>query len=433
VSLGISRLVEARLLVADHRSNVDVVDVAHESLLRQWPALTEWLKADAVDLQLVDDVERAAAEWTRNSRQEAWLDHRAQRLRSAERVALRPDFRKRLGDDGIEYIGACRSHERMDRRKKSLAHTLVGGLSAAMLAGFVTWKYQGPMLNMLYWFRHVHRLTAEQERALGPNGGFKECTDCPEMVVIPSGSITVGSVVRPDEQPPHRVTISHAFAVGRFEVTFAEWDACAANGGCPKGIGDHGWGRMSQPMINVSWKDAQQYVVWLNRVTGAEYQLLSESQWEYAARAGSDTYFSFGNDDAELPKYAWYAADAAGAADIEGHPHAVGQKIPNKFGLFDMQGNVSEWVEDCYHASYQGAPADGSPWTDPDCRRHVIRGGSYLQNARQLRTASRDWHEDKGNYDIGFRIARRLNYLNPSQARTRRDATYVLRHTSRGE
>ena len=156
-------------------------------------------------------------------------------------------------------------------------------------------------------------------------------------------------------------------------------------------------------------------MAWLDRVTGAGYQLLTEAQWEYAARAGSLTYFSFGNDDAQLAKYAWYSADAAGPADVERHSHPVGQKLPNKFGLFDMQGNVSEWVEDCYHATYQGAPADGSAWTAPNCLRHVIRGGFFLQNARQLRTASRDWHEDKGSYDLGFRVARQLNYLNSSQ------------------
>ena len=195
-------------------------------------------------------------------------------------------------------------------------------------------------------------------------------------------------------------------------MTFAQWDACAANGGCPAGIPDQGWGRGTQPVINVSWSDAQRYIAWLNRVTGAYYQLLSEAQWEYAARAGSRTYFSFGNDDAELDKYAWFAANAAGATDVNARPHPVGQKIANAFGLYDTQGNASEWVEDCYHATYQGAPADGSPWTADKCLRHVVRGGSFLQNARQLRTAARDWHDDKGGYDLGFRVARRLNYLN---------------------
>ena len=408
----VARLIDARLLVADRRSGADIVDVAHESLLRQWPALTEWLKADAADLQTVDAVERAAGEWARNGRDDAWLDHRAERLRAAERVSTRPDFRKRLGDDGLAYIEACRRRETAERRKKVLAYSLVGCLSLAVLGGLAAFKYQRQLQEQLYWLRHVHTLTAEQERALKPLGRFSECGDCPEMVVVPAGSVTMGSPVRPDEQPPHMITISKAFAVSRFEVTFAEWDACAANGGCPAGIRDQGWGRGTQPVINVSWKDAQQYVAWLNRVTGAHYQLLSEAQWEYAARAGSRTYFSYGNDDAQLDKYAWFAADAAGPTDVERHSHPVGQKMANAFGLFDTQGNASEWVEDCYHENYQGAPSDGSPWTTANCLRHVIRGGSFLQNARQLRTASRDWHEDKGSYDLGFRVARRLNDLN---------------------
>jgi formylglycine-generating enzyme required for sulfatase activity len=411
----VARLVDARLLVADRRSGADIVDVAHESLLRQWPALMEWLKADAADLQLVDAVERAAGEWARNGRNDAWLDHRAERLRAAERVSMRPDFRKRLGDDGLTYIAACRRLETAQRRKKALAYSLVGCLSLAVLAVLAGLKYQRQLQDRLYWLSYVHTLTAAQERALKPLGRFKECGDCPEMVVAPAGSITMGSLVRPDEQPPHPITIPHAFAVGRFEVTFAEWDSCATYGGCPSGIPDRGWGRDTQPVINVSWKDAEQYVAWLNRVTGANYQLLSEAQWEYAARAGSHTFFSFGNDDAQLDKYAWFAADAAGSKDIERHSHPVGQKIANAFGLFDMQGNVSEWVEDCYHATYQGAPPDGSAWTTDNCLRHVVRGGSFLQNARQLRTASRDWHEDKGSYDLGFRVARQLNYLNSRQ------------------
>jgi formylglycine-generating enzyme required for sulfatase activity len=410
----VTRLIDARLLVADRRSGADIVDVAHESLLRQWPALTEWLKADTADLQSVDAVDRAAGEWARNGQNDAWLDHRAERLRAAERVSMRPDFRKRLGDAGLAYIEACRRREAAERRKKALAYSLVGCLSLAVLGGLAAMKYRQPLQDRLFWLRSVHALTAEKERALKPLDRFSECGDCPAMVVVPTGSNTIGSTVRPDEQPPHTVTISRAFAVGRYEVTFTEWDACATNGGCPAGR-DQGWGRNTQPVINVSWSDAQRYVAWLNRVTGAHYRLLSEAQWEYAARANSRTYFSFGNDDAQLDKYAWFAANAAGSAEIERHAHPVGQKIANAFGLFDTQGNVSEWVEDCYHATYQGAPADGSPWTTDNCLRHVIRGGSFLQNARQLRTASRDWHEDKGSYDLGFRVARELNDLNSRQ------------------
>ncbi len=402
----VERLVEARLLVADRRSGADVVEVAHESLLRQWPALIEWLIADAEDLKLVDGIERAAGDWARNQRHEAWLDHRAERLRATERVATREDFRKRLGDDGLAYIKACRARESAERKKKLLAQALVGGLAAALLAGFAAWKYQGPLQDELYWLRHVHALTAEQERALKPHDRFNECTDCPAMVVIPAGSFKMGS---PDsdrvksETPQHDVTIAKPFAAGEYEVTFDEWDACAAHGGCDPDISANGWGRGRRPAILISWDDAQAYVAWLRKVTGKPYRLLTEAEWEYAARANKQTYYSYGNDDAVLDQYGWYAANTAGQT------HPVGSKKANAFGLFDVHGNVAEWVEDCYHDGYQDAPADGSAWPSDNCSRRVIRGGSWLYGPRSLRSASRDWSPaDKGKDDIGLRIGRTL-------------------------
>jgi formylglycine-generating enzyme required for sulfatase activity len=137
-----------------------------------------------------------------------------------------------------------------------------------------------------------------------------------------------------DERPQHRVTFAAPFAVSRFEVTFAQWDACVAGGGCPQA--DSVWGRGRQPVINVGWYEARQYVEWLSRITDRPYRLLSEAEWEYAARAGTTTRYSFGDDEAELGDHAWH----------DGKAHPVGEKKPNAFGLHDMYGNIFDWVED---------------------------------------------------------------------------------------
>jgi formylglycine-generating enzyme required for sulfatase activity len=177
-----------------------------------------------------------------------------------------------------------------------------------------------------------------------------------------------------------------------------------AHGTCSPRISDQGWGRGPQPAINVNWIDAQEYVGWLSRVTGKQYRLLTEAEWEYAARGGRSTYFSYGNDDLELDQYAWYASK-----DSDRQSHPVGKKKSNAFGLYDVHGNVSEWVEDCYHENFRDAPLDGTAWASINCNRHVIRGGSFLQRARMLRSSSRDWLTfDKRNYDTGIRIGRSL-------------------------
>jgi len=244
---------------------------------------------------------------------------------------------------------------------------------------------------------------------------FKECDVCPEMVVIPAGSFLMGSPEtetgrRNDEGPQRRVSIAQPFAVGKFEVTFAEWDACVAAGGCappeegPYSPSDQGWGRERRPVINVSWQDAKRYVRWLNgRIGGMAYRLLSEAEWEYAARAGTTTRWSFGDDEAQPGDYAWFAANA------QSRTQPVGAKRANAFGLFDMHGNVWEWVEDCY-APYGSAPADGSANTTQGCSSRVVRGGSWVVNPQILRSANRDWNTPTYRINvIGFRLARTVS------------------------
>jgi formylglycine-generating enzyme required for sulfatase activity len=168
--------------------------------------------------------------------------------------------------------------------------------------------------------------------------------------------------------------------------------------------GASSWGREKQAAINVSWDDAQQYVSWLSALTGQPYRLLSEAEWEYVARAGTTTAYSFGDDPAMLGDYGWYSGNSGSQA------HPVGEKKPNAFGLYDMHGNVWQWVEDCYHEDYKGAPENGSAWKqDADCSSRVVRGGSWGSNPEILRSASRFGNPSFGRYfTLGFRVGRTL-------------------------
>jgi len=172
---------------------------------------------------------------------------------------------------------------------------------------------------------------------------------------------------------------------------------------CAPDIPASGSRRARLPVINVNWDDAQSYVAWLSKLTGKPYRLLSEAEWEYAARAGSTTHYSFGDDEAELEQYAWYSANSINRV------HPVGLKAPNAFGVFDMHGNVWEWVEDCYHDDYEGAPVDGGAWTAGSCGTRVVRGGSWNNSPALLRAAKRlgATTVDR-NYILVFRVGRAL-------------------------
>lgn len=244
---------------------------------------------------------------------------------------------------------------------------------------------------------------------------FRDCADCPEMVEIPAGQFMMGSPANEawrsdDEGPQRKVTIDKAFAVGKYEVTFGEWDACVAGGGC-NGYSptDETWGRGRQAVFNVSWDDAQAYVQWLSKTTGKTYRLLTEAEWEYAARAGATTPFSFG---AKIrPDQANYNSLKAYGGGPTGEPQdrivAVGMYPANRFGLHDMHGNVSEWVEDCYSDSLASNPADGSAAAAADCEKRVVRGGFWAGYPVGLRAASRDNSNPAIRDRLkGFRVAR---------------------------
>jgi len=194
-------------------------------------------------------------------------------------------------------------------------------------------------------------------------------------------------------------------AVSKFELTFDEWDTCVAYGDCPQAT-DSGFGRGQQPAINVSWEDARRYVAWLSRVTGKPYRLLTEAEYEYAARAGTQTAYPWGDDIGKNN------ANCSGCGSkwdaIQTAP--VGSFAANNFGLYDMVGNVFEWVEDCVRPNYDGAPADGSAWTEGgDCKNRVVRGGSWVNTPENLRSGLRGG-SPAGNRvnNLGFRIGRTL-------------------------
>ena len=271
----------------------------------------------------------------------------------------------------------------------------------------------------------VRPLGAAEERALRPGSVFKECDECPEMVVVPAGNFMMGSPPQEPgrdnaETPQHRVTFNRPFAAGRFEVTFAEWDACVASGGCRHRPNDEGWGRGKRPVINVSWTDVTtEYLRWLNGKTGKTYRLLSEAEWEYVARAGATTRYFFGEDMnglctfANVPDLAakekqkdWVIA---GCRDGYFTTAPVGSFRPNAFGLYDVHGNVWEWVQDCWNPNYSVAPIDGSPWLLRECNARVLRGGAWNSLPQLLRLANRGRNqpEFRSNFN-GFRVARNL-------------------------
>ena len=258
-------------------------------------------------------------------------------------------------------------------------------------------------LDALARVRRANEVAEELKRR---GSRFQDCAECPQMVVIPAGSFLMGSPEseeerEDDEGPQHRVTIREPFAVGAYEVTFEEWDACAAEGGCGSYLQDDmGWGRGRRPAINVSSGDAQEYVRWLSRKTGEEYRLLSEAEWEYAARAGTTTRYSFG--DEITPSDANYGENI-------GKTQRVGSYRANGFGLYDVHGNAREWVQDCWNGSYAGSPNNGDAWEVGNCSVRVLRGGSWLINSGYLRSADRGWGLFVYRNDsLGFRVARTL-------------------------
>ena len=245
---------------------------------------------------------------------------------------------------------------------------------------------------------------------------FKDCAACPQMIEVPGGAFAMGSAATEagraeDEGPVREVTLAEAFVIGVREVTYAEWEACAADGGCGGHLpSDWSWGGGVQPVMDVTWEQARSYAEWLAAKAGEEYRLPTEAEWEYAARAGTATPFHTGatistaqaNYDGALPPYG-----AGEAGESRARTTAAGSFPANAFGLRDMHGNVAEWTLDCYAPSYRDAPTDGAAVESENCAERVVRGGSWRDGPEELRSANRD-RRGAGAYSntLGFRVAR---------------------------
>lgn len=285
------------------------------------------------------------------------------------------------------------------------------------MRGLAGWIVSGVIaVAGLFYAIHSHR---NQTPSPLPLESFRDCTGCPEMVVVPAGSFVMGSEAWPrkpvltrDAQPRRTVTISKPFAVGKFEVTFDEWALCVADGGCGHRPDDEGFGRGPHPVLNVSWDDAQEFVGWLSRRTGGAYRLLTEAEWEYVARAGTATPFPWGRRATHAFANFGEPRCCKGAAwgrDQWLNTAPVGQFPPNGFGLHDTQGNVYEWVQDCYVRGYDAAPVDGSAVEVDSCPWRGIRGGAWYSDPGRIRSSYRAYQtQDKRDRVIGFRVAKTL-------------------------
>ena len=260
-------------------------------------------------------------------------------------------------------------------------------------------------------------IPSTREHALQPGDSFKECDNCPEMVVVPIGSFIMGSPETEigrgrNEGPQHKVTFVYRFAVGRFSVTFDEWDACVTDGGC-NGYSppDQGWGRGRRPVINVSRNDIKAYLAWLSHKTAMSYRLPSEAEREYVTRAGTTTPFWWGSSistsQANYKGTEIYGDDGV-RGEFRNQSLPVDSFAPNPWGFYQVHGNVSEWTDDCWHDNYIDAPSDGSAWTAPNCNQHVRRGGSIGSPPSALRSASRFFSPPTVEPFLGFRVVRVL-------------------------
>jgi formylglycine-generating enzyme required for sulfatase activity len=413
-------LVAKRLLTR----GAGTLEVAHEALLRR-PLIDVWLQEQKDALKLRDDVLREAKEWEGAGRHADGLVRRGERLQAAMALASSEDFKWTLSQ-ASEYLKACRKSERSARSRARWTQAAIYTLLLAIIGGLLARVYEREVNAFVTWatvFRG-HQRSAADIAKLNPGGAFSECvrifstdrTDgrqipkhCPEMVVVPAGTYRMGR-----KDSTHVITITQPFAASRFTITFDQWDACVAGGGCEQNAhpGDETCGRGTRPVINIDWRDAQSYVAWLNRMTGSNaYRLLSEAEWEYAARGVRIA-------DAPHPDYPWGDDIGKGNANCNGcdsqwdnkQTAPVGSFKPNAFGLYDMHGNVWQWVEDCYAEKLDGAPTDGAAWKEAcedETSSRVVRGGSWGGNSADLRSSYRDrLAADVRVYYLGFRVAR---------------------------
>lgn len=385
----LDRLVNARLLLKDKRVISDgqeavVVEVTHEALIRHWPLLKGWVDANREVLAWQQQLRAKVQEWVRSNQNPDLLLHGLPLREALDRLKRMPTSFSE-GEQG--FVTASHRHSRRQRLVASWAAGLV-----VLVITCTIWLWQkGYSIDQ----------AGLKARSL-VTGIHRE----PDMVPIPGGTFRQGDSEGVGESwrnPVHSVTIE-PFELGKYEVTFDEYDrfAIATGRRLPE---DEGWGRGQRPVIDVSWQEAKDYAAWLSKQTGTSYRLPSESEWEYAARGGAKQDAWAGtSQESQLGRYAVFAENS-GRRTAE-----VGQKEPNSFGLYDLSGNVWEWVEDCEHRTYEGAPLDGSAWLEAgggDCGRRVVRGGSWGYKSGDLRVSDRGRGVvDLRNARVGFRLAK---------------------------
>lgn len=406
-------------------------------------------RQEAEARQREDEARQAAEARQRDQAEREDTRRKEDALRIAEAERQAEEEQRRRNEAGARRLAS--EEEERSPGETQTAHpplrsrpVLLVGLLIAMMALVVG----GGM-----WLLRPHSTQGElaptaapalaQERALKPKDIFKECANCPEMVALSKGTFSMGSPRsearrQDDEEPQHLVAIAQPLAVGRFSVTRVEFAEFVSRTGY-KIAGCSNWERNGlvekpdlswlspgygqddrHPVVCVSWNDAMAFVDWLSTRTGKQYRLLTEAEWEYAARAGNATRYFFGNNDNEVCRYG-NGADQTGKKTFptwtalpcsDGYVYTaqVGSFLPNDFGLYDMLGNTWQWVADCYRAKYPSdAISDGSAWTSSDCKSHVIRGGSWLADPLNLRAAARGSGTPGLRInDTGFRVARTL-------------------------
>ena len=381
----VKTLADERLVVTSRMAGSveDTVEVSHEALVRHWSHLKGWVEADRQFLLWQQRLNVMRKEWESGQRSTDLL-LRGQPLREAvERLQSRPDS---FSPDERAFVTASQQ-----RKAKERVIAAIGAGLVLWLIGGTTWLWQkGYSLD---------------QAAMKVESVIVSIHVLPDMMPVPGGTFQMGDVEKLGDvwrNPVHSVTIK-PFFMGKYEVTFDEYDAFAIATGrrLPE---DQGWGRGRRPVMNVSWDEAKAYAEWLSKETGNHYRLPTESEWEYAARSGDKQQAWAGTSkEADLNIYAVFAENSSGRT------REVGTNVvPNEFGLNDLSGNVWEWVEDCGHSTYERAPGDGSAWLgsdEGDCGRRVLRGGSWNLLPEDLRASDRLRNStDIRNYLLGFRL-----------------------------